>query len=464
MQPKNQSQPVYNIDRYYSSYGALIALGIEVEKRKILEPIREKVKIRQKIICDTPFDKLTDVLISILSGAGGLVEVNKRVRPEKALQMAFGRRRCAEQSVISDTLNACSEVNVNQMQQAMTTIYQKHSQGYQHDYNSDMQLIDIDMSNQPCGKKAEFASKGYFANQHNQRGRQLGRVLATWYDEIVVDRLYDGKTQLPKALQELVSAAAEVLDLDEIKRRRTIVRIDGHGGSLEDINWLLAQGYHVHTKEYSGKRAKKVAETVTTWYEDKEVPGRQFGLVRQNAPEYIDVVQRIAVRTRKKNGQWGIGVLISTLSPHEITYLMGESSPEALSPEEVLAAYVRFYDLRGGGVETAFKLDNQAIGITKRNKKSFTAQEILTQLNALAHNLLVWFRLWMAQCWQAIQRLGLLRIIRDILRINSFVHFDRKRGITQIVLNQLDPYAGPLECALQSLLASAHIDVILGKT
>ncbi len=464
MQPKNQSQPVYNIGRYYSSYGALIALGIEVEKRKILEPIREKVKIQQKNIRDTPFDKLTDVLISILSGAGGLVEVNKRVRPEKALQMAFGRRRCAEQSVISDTLNACTEVNVNQMQQAMTTIYQKHSQGYQHDYNSDMQLIDIDMSGQPCGKKAEFASKGYFAKQRNRRGRQLGRVLATWYDEIVVDRLYDGKTQLPKALQELVSAAAEVLDLDEIKRRRTIVRIDGHGGSLEDINWLLAQGYHVHTKEYSGKRAKKVAETVTTWYEDKEVPGRQFGLVRQNAPEYIDVVQRIAVRTRKKNGQWGIGVLISTLSPHEVTYLMGESLPDTLSEEEILAAYVHFYDLRGGGVETAFKSDKQAIGITKRNKKSFTAQEILTQLNALAHNLLVWFRLWVAQCWQAIQRLGLLRIIRDILRINSFVHFDRNHGITQIVLNQLDPYAGPLECALQSLLASAHIDVILGKT
>ena len=82
------------------------------------------MKIKQKVIRDTPFDKLTDVLISILSGASGLVEVNKRVRPEKALQMAFGRRRCAEQSVISDTLNACTEVNVKQMQEAMTTIYQ----------------------------------------------------------------------------------------------------------------------------------------------------------------------------------------------------------------------------------------------------------------------------------------------------------------------------------------------------
>lgn len=464
MQPKNQSQPVYNIDRYYSSYGSLVALGVEIERREILEPIRDKVKIKQKVIRDTPFDKLTDTLIGILSGASGLIEVNKRVRPERALQMAFGRRRCAEQSVISDTLNTCTAVNVNEMQQAMTTIYQGYSQGYQHDYDNDLQLIDVDMSGQPCGKKAEFASKGYFAKQRNRRGRQLGRVLATWYDEIVVDRLYDGKTQLPKALQELVSAAAEVLDLDKTKRQRTIIRIDGHGGSLQDVNWLLTQGYHVHTKEYSGKRAKKVAETVATWYEDKEVSGRQFGLVCQEAPEYIDIVQRIAVRTKKKNGQWGVGVLISTLSPHEVTYLMGMSSPDALNEAEILAAYVRFYDLRGGGVETAFKSDKQAMGITKRNKKSFTAQQILTQLNALAYNLLVWFRSWMAQGWQAVRRLGLLRIIRDVLRINSFVYFDMKRGITQIVLNQLDPYAQSLGLALQTLLASTHIVVILGKT
>ena len=463
MQPK-QPQPVYNIDRYYSSYGALVALGLEVERRDILGPIRDKVKIKQKVIRDTPFDKLTDVLVSTLSGARGLVEVNKRVRPEKALQMAFGRRRCAEQSVISDTLNACTALNVNQMHQAMMTIYQRHSEGYQHDYDRDLQLLDIDMSGHPCGKKAEFASKGYFAKQRNRRGRQLGRVLATWYDEVVVDRLYDGKTQLPKALQELISAAAEVLVLNEMKRRRTIVRIDGHGGSLKDVNWLLEQGYHVHTKEYSGKRAKKVAETVDTWYEDRDVPGRQDGLVCQEAPEYIDFVQRIAVRTKKKNGQWGIGVLISTLSPHEVTYLTGASSPASLKEDEILAAYVRFYDFRGGGVETAFKSDKQAMGITKRNKKSFTAQQILTQLNALAHNLLVWFRIWVAQNWQDVKRFGLLRIIRDILRINSFVRLDTKRGITQIVLNQLDPYAQYLVGALQPLLASSHIDVILGKT
>lgn len=463
MQPTNQ-QPVYNVQRHYTSYGALVALGVEVERREILRPIREQVHIKQKVIKDTPVEKLTDVLVSILAGAQGIVETNKRVRSEKVLQMAFGRRRCGEQSVISETLNACTIVNVEQMQQAMQEIYQRHSQGYHHDYDADWQLLDVDMTGQPCGKKAEFASRGYFAKQRNRRGRQLGRVLASWYDEVVVDRLYEGKTQLPRALQELVSAAAATMDLDAVKQRRTIVRVDGHGGSLDDVNWLLAQGYHIHTKEYSAKRARQLAESVVDWYDDDKVAGRQFGLVTQGAPEYIDIIHRIAVRTRKKNGQWGIGVLLSTLSPQEVTYLVGQMAPETLSEKEILAAYVHFYDLRGGGVETSIKSDKQALGITKRNKKSFTAQQMLVQLNALAHNLLVWFQAWLAQQWQAIRRLGLLRVIRDLLRTNAFVRFDQRQTITQLVLNRLDPFALPLCRALRPLLARSQIDVILGET
>lgn len=463
MRPMEQ-KPVYKIERRYTSYGSLVALGIEVERRKILEPIREKVRIKQKVIRDTPVNKLTDALIAILAGAKGLVETNKRVRPEKALQLAFGRRRCAEQSVISDTLNVCSNVNVSQMQEAMREIYRSHSQGYGHDYDVDWQLLDVDMTGQPCGKRAEFASKGYFAKQRNRRGRQLGRVLATWYDEVVVDLLYDGKTQLPGALQELVEAAATVLDLDENKRQRTIIRVDGHGGSLEDVNWLLAQGYHVHAKEYSARKARKLAESVVTWYDDEKIVGRQFGVVTQEATEYTDIVHRIAVRTRKKNGQWGIGVLLSSLSPQEITYLVGLMAPDTLSEQEILAAYVHFYDLREGGVETAIKADKQALGIAKRNKKSFMAQQMIVQLNALAHNLLVWFRMWLAQHWHAVTRLGLLRLVRDLLRVNAFVRLDQQRSMVQLVLNQLDPFACQLCQALRPMLARSQIDVILGKT
>ncbi len=56
----------------------------------------------------------------------------------------------------------------------------------------------------PCGPTAAFASKGYFAQQRNRRGRQLGRVLASQYDEVVVDRLFEGTVQLNRALIPLM--------------------------------------------------------------------------------------------------------------------------------------------------------------------------------------------------------------------------------------------------------------------
>jgi hypothetical protein len=61
--------------------------------------------------------------IAILAGAKGMVEVKKRVLPDMALQRAFGREGCAEQSTIQDTLNASTEENVKQMREALAEIF-----------------------------------------------------------------------------------------------------------------------------------------------------------------------------------------------------------------------------------------------------------------------------------------------------------------------------------------------------
>ncbi len=128
------------------------------------------------------------------------------------------------------------------MEQALDTIYREQSQGYRHDSGQRLSILDVDMSGMPCGKKAAFASKGYFAKQRKRRGRQLGRRLSTRYEEVVTDRLFDGKTQLTKALQPLMQAAEQTLELDERQRERTLVRVDAGGGSVDDVNWLLARG------------------------------------------------------------------------------------------------------------------------------------------------------------------------------------------------------------------------------
>ncbi|MBI5035055.1 MAG: hypothetical protein HZB51_31410 [Chloroflexi bacterium] len=77
---------------------------------------------------------MQDAFISMLAGSHGLVETNKRVRPDHALQRAFGRAACAEQSTISETINGATEQNVTELKAAVKTIYQRFSHGYKHDY------------------------------------------------------------------------------------------------------------------------------------------------------------------------------------------------------------------------------------------------------------------------------------------------------------------------------------------
>ncbi len=165
------------------------------------------------------------------------------------------------------------------------------------------QLLEVDMSGRPCGRKAALVSKGYFAKQRNRRGRQEGYLIATWYEEIVVERIYEGITQLNRALRLLVEAAESCLEQDEAKRKRTILQVDSGGGSVEDINWALERGYRLHIKGYSGSRSVQLAKSIVQWFEDPADPARQFGWVLAEACAFVRPVRRIAVRCRKENGQ-----------------------------------------------------------------------------------------------------------------------------------------------------------------
>src|SRR6266704_80634 len=447
---------------HFSPAASLAAIGVKVSQPDLFGPIRTTVQIRQKTIKHTPVDKLYDAFISLLAGAHGLVEINTRLRSDPALQQAFGRSACAEQSVVQETLDACTVENVSEMQHGLDEIYRSHSQGFRHDYQASLQVLDVDMSGLPCGPKAAFATKGYFAKQRNRRGRQLGRVLASHYGEIVVDRLFDGKTQLTRARPPLMLAAEGTLHLDEDKRRRTIVRMDAGGGSLEDVNWLLARGYLVHCKDYSGQQAKRLAKSVQDWYADPSLPERQFGWVSETTEAYVRPVKRIAVRCRKPDGTFAYGVLISALSAQQVLTLTCQPLSLLADPAAVLLAYLRFYDQRGGGVETSFKGDKQGLGIGTRSKKRFAAQQMVMQLGSLAHNVIIWARRWMAS--PALRQYGILRMVRDVFHISGFLVTVALGQVVQLVLNQAAPLAPALVDPLCVLLARTHVAVNLGQT
>ncbi len=454
------------LESHYSARSFLAGVGAKLTHLDLFGPITDQVNIPQKSVKDTPTEKLYDGFIGILCGAQGMVEVNKLVRSDPGLQQAFGRERCAEQSVIQETLDASTAETVEQMESAITEIYRRHAHGYRHDYSAEIQILDADMSGQPCGPKAAFATKGYFAKQRNRRGRQRGRVLASRYHEIVVERVFEGKTQLAKALQPLIQATEQTLGTDQSpeKRARTLVRIDSGGGTQADVNWLLNRDYLILTKDYSTARARKAAETVAQWIDDPCHPGRQVGLVTLPAPEYDKPVLRIAVRCRKNNGQWGIGLLITNLMPDDIASLTDIESAILDDPDALWLAYAYCYDQRGGAVETSFKQDNQALKIKKRNKKRFEAQQVLTQLEVLAHNVLVWAHQWLTDALPKLKHIGFVRLMRDVFTTSGKLVFDEQGQLVEILLNAADSLVRPWIQGLANLLSSEQVAVNLGKT
>jgi len=445
-----------------SAQASLAAIGVDMRHKKIWQVVEQKVQIRQKTIKHRPSDKLLDAFINILAGGHGLVEVNTRIEPDEGVQRAFGRQACADQSTISDTLGACTEETVGQMREALQVVYRTHSQAYRHDYDRCYQVLDVDMSGMPAGSQGEGVTKGYFSGHKNRRGRQLGRVIATLYDEIVVERLYTGKIQLEQSLQALVEAAEQVLELDEARRKRTVVRVDGGGGRDEDVNWLLQRGYLVMVKVKNWQRALKLSKSVKMWHPDPKTGSRELGWV-EKPHTYDRPTRQLAIRSRKPDGSWHYRVLAFNLPETLLFDLAREPFLKKPSLAQMGLVAAHAYDQRGGAAETSLRGSKQGLGLTKRNKRSFPAQEMLVLLAQLAYNLLTWTRIQLAARSQRLGKFGPLRMVRDLFHIAGLLRFDGQGRLREITLIRTHELAAPLVQAMSSLLAQDDMLLNLGQ-
>jgi hypothetical protein len=445
----------------FSAHASLATVGMWIQQKEIWKTIAERVRIKQKTIKHTPHEKLKDVFINILAGGHGLSEINTRVRTDKALQMAFGRSACAEQSVTSETLNACTEMNVQQMADVTKMIYQKFGQGYGHDYEKGYLLLDVDLTGLLAGKQAEGSTKGYFSGAKNARGRQLGRVIASHYDEIVYEQLYDGKVQLEKCLIGLIKMTEDVLNLNENRRKSTILRVDGGGGTDGNIDWALLRDYFWMSKVKNWQRTSKLVKPITIWQNIPELSGHEVAWVP--APHnYERPMRQLAVRWPKPKGGWHYCVLVFNLTDEMIFELAGHTRSHPTN-QELLSAILKAYNLRSGGVETSFKNSKQGLGLNKRNKKSFQAQHMLVLLAQLAYNITTWVRIELAKHKPEMKHFGMLRMIRDAFSISGRMYFDEHGKLVQVVLNRSHTLAKTFYETWQSTFVPNNAPLILGE-
>lgn len=449
---------------HFSPRAGLALVGQQLCAWRLWQVVEQEVHIAQKVVRYRPSDKLLDEFITILAGGSGVVEVNTRLRPDVGLQRAFGRRACADQSTVSDTLKACTPETVDQLGRAVRTLLRQHGQAYRHAYEWGWQVLDVDLTGLPAGRQAEGATKGYFAGQRNRRGRQLGRVLASRYDEIVFEELYPGTRQLERSLPQLLAGAEEVLHLGDERRFRTLVRVDGGGGSDTDLNDVLTRGYRVLAKVHNWKRAAKLAASVTDWQPDPTEPTRQRGWVMQPYA-YARPTRQVALRWPhpKQAERWQYAVVVCNAPATLLAELAQAPLPVSDDPRAELGLIVAAYDQRGGGIETANKDSKQGLHLHHRNTKHLPAQAMLVRLAQLAYNLLTWVRYWLASACPALAHFGRLRLIRDVLTISGCLRWRPDGQLQSITLNQNHDHAAALRTAFLPLLDPHGTRLRLGQ-
>ena len=404
-----------------TAFGPLCALGHYLTKESILKPLSD-VHIAQKTIKHSPQEKLLDALIGIIAGCRALYETNVRVRPDLPLQRAFGRDRCADQSTISKTLNAFTKETVCELRKAIEAIQRSHSALFSHNYfEGEMLLLEVDLTGLRASKKAELSTKGYFSGERNATGRQLVRVSTPNYDEIVFEKLYPGNTNSCEVLKQTLTEVERILGLDRAMRRRTLVRLDGGFGTDANLNWLIWRGYEFVAKGYGGTRAGKLAASVPEegWREGP-TEGQKLGVPALTA-RYPRKTKTIVRRWLDGKGKVHKDYLVSTLLE--------------LSAEEI----AKLYDGRGG-MEVDIKGDKRGLGIEKRRKKSFHAQEALVLLAQLAHNLIVWFKRWFL-VGTAAAKLGVERLMREVMAMPAEARVGRRSKKLRLKLPELHPWA-----------------------
>ena len=432
----------------FSPRASLAALGGLF--RRMWQTVEEQVHIAQKEVRYSPSSKLLMAALTVLAGGQGLVEINTRLRPDRGLLRAFGCRGCAEQSVVSRTLNACTEADVIAMREAQRELLQRHGQCVQHhrQYRRPL-LLDLDLTGLLAGRQGVGVSKGYFSGRRGARGRQLGRVLASDYDEIVLERLYPGNQQLQHVLEELVQGTEAVLGLTDETRSRTIWRVDAGAGNDAQIDWLLGRGYLLLTKVTSTSRAKCLAASVSEWHRDPKEPARELGWP-QTPHAYAGATQQLVIR-HQRDGRYRYRVVVWNLEDAMLAHLANQPVRHEYDSLQRLSLAAYAYDQRGGGIETSNKNSKQGLGLMKRNKRRLCAQEMLVLLAELVYNFLTWVRHLLVQVDRDYAHYGPRRLIRDLLQVPGQLHFSSRHQLQRLALARDHPFAGDLMRAFGDL-------------
>ncbi len=416
----------------HTGRASLCALGEYLRRRCFFAPLREQVTIPQKTIRYRPIDKILDALVGILCGAKTIAQSNVTIRTDPAVQRAFGRTGCADQSTIARTLRACTPENVAELERVSWYYLKRYGATPHHRFHEQRLWVDVDITPMPIGAKAEGSERTWMGRNRSKTGRKTLRITASPYREILHETLLPGKAAAVPALKAALQEVETHLGWTREQRAQIILRMDGGFGTTDVLNWVLSRGYQVVAKISHQGRVRVLRQHLGPW-QPTSSPGREIAAVL-HPHRFCRVTYQWVIRTPKKKGGYQYAVLVTTLP---------DLDPVALADA---------YDGRAM-IEATFCQDKQALGLVKRRQHTWEAQQMVSLLARLAHHLLVWSKRWLSRepttRWR-LEGYGLVRLLQEVYTVPGVTRW-RRGWLVSVRFDPLHPLATVLQQGFAAL-------------
>jgi Transposase DDE domain group 1 len=411
---------------------SLCALGEYLRRHCFFAPLREHVQIRQKTVRYRPIDKLLDALGGILCGAKTMAQNNVTIRTDRAVQRAFGRTGCAEQSTIARTLRACTAENVAQLEQVSWYYLRRYGATPRHRFHDKRLWVDIDLTPMPIGAKAEGSERTWMGRNRSKTGRKTLRITASPYREILHETWLRGKATAVPALKAALLEVETHLGWSRERRAQIVLRLDGGFGTTEVLNWLLSRGYQVVAKISNHGRVHKLCQHLGPW-QPTSSPGRDIAAILR-PHRFCRATRQWMIRTPQAPGGYHYAVLLTTVPDLEPTALADAYDGRAM-------------------IEATFCQDKQALGLVKRRQHKWEAQQMVLLLARLAHHILLWSKRWLSRVpttrWR-LEGYGLVRLLQEGTTVPGVIRW-RCGWMVSVHFDPLHPLAEALQQGFAAL-------------
>jgi DDE family transposase len=262
----------------HTGRASLCALGEYLRRRCFFAPRREQVTIPQKTVRYRPIDKILDALVGLLCGAKTMAQSHVTIRTDPAVQRAFGRTGCADQSTIARTLRACTVDTIAQLTRVSWYYLKRYGAAPRHRFSEALLWVDSDLTPMPIGAKAEGSERTWMGRNRSKTGRKTLRITASQYREIRHETLLRGKETAGPALKAAIQEVETHLGWSRERRAQIVLRMDGGFGTTEVLHWLLSRGYQVVAKISHSGRVHQWRQHLGPW-QPTASPGREIAAI-----------------------------------------------------------------------------------------------------------------------------------------------------------------------------------------